>query len=131
MLGRIVNFASRKRHIMKRLTLITIFLICCICASAATKQYVYTQIALNKGLTATVNCIYKEKDGDVWIGTPNGLYSYNGYTLRHCGAQTFGSRKVYQVGTDNQGGLWVLTERHVLKRKRDSDNFEIIPLRGK
>lgn len=111
---------------MKRLTLITIFLICCICASAATKQYVYTQIALNKGLTATVNCIYKEKDGDVWIGTPNGLYSYNGYTLRHCGAQTFGSRKVYQVGTDNQGGLWVLTERHVLKRKRDSDNFEII-----
>ena len=112
---------------MKRLTLITIFLICCINLFAtANKHFVYTQIAQNKGLTATVNCIYKEKDGDVWIGTPSGLYSYNGYTLRHCGAQTFGSRKVYQVGTDNEGGLWVLTEKHVLKRKLDSDNFEII-----
>ena len=112
---------------MKRLTLITILLICCINLFAtANKHFVYTQIAQNKGLTATVNCIYKEKDGDVWIGTPSGLYSYNGYTLRHCGAQTFGSRKVYQVGTDNEGGLWVLTEKHVLKRKLDSDNFEII-----
>ena len=112
---------------MKRLILITIILTCCFSASASTdKHYVYTQIAQNKGLAATVNCIYKEKDGDVWIGTPVGLYSYNGYTLRHCGALTFGSRKVYQVGTDNAGGLWVLTEKHVLKRRPESENFEII-----
>lgn len=112
---------------MKGLKLITFFLACCISLSAtASKYYVYTQIAQNKGLTATVNCIYKEKDGEVWIGTPSGLYSYNGYTLRNYGAQTSGSRKVYQVGTDNDGGLWVLTERHVLKRRPESENFEII-----
>ena len=112
---------------MKRLALITILLACCTSLSAAVnKQYVYTQIAQNEGLTSTVNCIYKEKDGDVWIGTPSGLYSFNGYSLRHCGAQTFGSRKVYQVGTDTNGGLWALTENHVLKRKPGSENFEII-----
>ena len=112
---------------MKRLALITILLAFCNSTfAAANKQYVFTQIAQNEGLTATVNCIYKEKDGDVWIGTPSGLYSFNGYSLRHCGAQTFGSRKVYQVGTDKNGGLWALTEKHVLKRKPGSENFEII-----
>ena len=112
---------------MKRVTLITIFLSCCISVFAtSSKHYVYTQIAQNKGLAATVNCIYKEKDGDVWIGTPVGLYSYNGYNLRNYGAQTYGSRKVYQVGADANGGLWVLTEKHVLKRRPESENFEII-----
>ena len=94
--------------------------------NAANSQFVYTQIAQEKGLTSTVNCIYKEKDGEVWIGTPSGLYSFNGYSLRHYGAQTFGSRKVFQVGTDKKGGLWALTEKHVLRRIAESDNFEII-----
>lgn len=111
---------------MKRLLLGIMSMMLALAASAIDKQYVYTQISQNEGLTATVNCIYKEKDGDVWIGTPTGLYSFNGYSLRHCGAQTFGSRKVYQVGTDRNGGLWALTEKHVLKRKVGSENFEII-----
>ena len=111
---------------MKRIVLSIMGLMLALAASAIDKQYVYTQISQNEGLTATVNCIYKEKDGDVWIGTPSGLYSFNGYSLRHCGAQTFGSRKVYQVGTDRNGGLWALTEKHVLKRKVGSENFEII-----
>ncbi len=111
---------------MKRLLLGIMSMMLALAASAIDKEYVYTQISQNEGLTATVNCIYKEKDGDVWIGTPTGLYSFNGYSLRHCGAQTFGSRKVYQVGTDMNGGLWALTEKHVLKRKVGSENFEII-----
>ena len=111
---------------MKRIVLSIMGLMLALAASATDKQYVYTQISQNEGLTATVNCIYKEKDGDVWIGTPSGLYSFNGYSLRHCGAQTFGSRKVYQVGTDRNGGLWALTEKHVLKRKVGSEKFEII-----
>ena len=111
---------------MKRIVLSIMCLMLALAASAIDKQYVYTQISQAKGLTATVNCIYKEKDGDVWVGTPSGLYSYNGHNLRNYGAQTFGSRKVYQVGTDHNGSLWVLTEKHVLKRKPDSENFEII-----
>ena len=111
---------------MKRIVLSIMGLMLALAASAIDKQYVYTQISQAKGLTATVNCIYKEKDGDVWVGTPSGLYSYNGHNLRNYGAQTFGSRKVYQVGTDHNGSLWVLNEKHVLKRKPDSENFEII-----
>ena len=71
---------------MKRLLLGIMSMMLALAASAIDKQYVYTQISQNEGLTATVNCIYKEKDGDVWIGTPTGLYSFNGYSLRHCGA---------------------------------------------
>ena len=64
---------------MKNISLTLILLTLCTSMSfAANKQYVYNQIAQSKGLTATVNCIYKEKDGEVWVGTPTGLYSFNG-----------------------------------------------------
>ena len=52
---------------MKRLVLSITSMMLTFAASAIDKQYVFTQISQNEGLTATVNCIYKEKDGDVWI----------------------------------------------------------------
>ena len=81
----------------------------------AKEQYVYTQISREEGLNSTVNCIYKEKDGDVWIGTPTGLYSFDGYTLKNHTGQLFGSHDVYQIHADSTGNLWVLTDRHFIK----------------
>ena len=83
---------------MKKLTLIAAFLISTLASFSHNSQYIYSQIAQKEGLTSTVNCIYKEQDGEVWIGTPSGLYNFNGFSLRHYGSQTFGTRKVYQVG---------------------------------
>ena len=108
---------------MKRLILTALLAISTFSLVAIDKQYVYTQISQQEGLTATVNCIYKEKDGAVWIGTPKGLYSFNGYSLNHYGSQIFGSRRVFQISMDKHGNLWVLTDKHVLRRDAISETF--------
>ena len=50
---------------MKRIVLIVCFLAAATASAWAKEQYVYTQISREEGLNSTVNCIYKEKDGDV------------------------------------------------------------------
>lgn len=90
---------------------------------AIDKQYVYTQISQEEGLTSTVNCIYKEKDGAVWIGTPNGLYSFNGYILSNYEDILNDSKKVFTIDMDANGNLWVLTDRHLFRRPKGSETF--------
>jgi len=121
----ITNFAYRKNSdAMKRSVLTSIVLIIsAIGLHAEGKQYIYNRISHKDGLTSTVNCIYKEKDGDVWIGTPAGLYNFNGYMLKPCGENLFGSRKVFDIGADSENNLWVVTEKHILRKDRDADTF--------
>lgn len=109
---------------MKRLVLMVTLLVIAASMTRAKEQYVYTQISREEGLNSTVNCIYKEKDGDVWIGTPTGLYSFDGYTLKNHTGQLFGSHDVYQIHADSTGNLWVLTDRHFIKRHHESKTFD-------
>ena len=109
---------------MKRLALATITLLLTFAASAVDKQYVYTQISHEEGLTSTVNCIYKEKDGDVWVGTPSGLYCFNGHTLINYGAQLEDCKKVFEVDMDKTGALWILTDKHLFRRAAEDETFK-------
>lgn len=109
---------------MKRIALTIFLLLSSLCSFATGRQYVYTQIAQKEGLTSTVNSIYKEKNGDVWIGTPNGLYSFNGYTLTNHSGKLFKSRRIFNVSEGADGSLWVLTDKHILKKDMGSDAFQ-------
>lgn len=123
----LTDFLTLSDHIidcqMKRLFLIAVLSVLTLPALVAKNKYVYTQIGQKEGLTSTVNCIYKEKDGDVWIGTPVGLFSFDGYTLKNHTDKLLKSRKVFDVSKDNDGNLWVLTEKHILVKKDGSDHF--------
>ena len=93
------------------------------CMMHAKEQYTYSTISHNEGLTSTVNSIYKEKDGDVWIGTPNGLYSFNGYSLKHHTDTLFEKRKVFSTSMDKDGTLWVLTDKRIILKNSGSTAF--------
>jgi len=112
--------------LMKRLALIICLLPAIYNPLFSRNQYVYTQIAQEEGLTSTVNCIYKELDGDVWIGTPNGLYRFDGYSLNNFGNQLRKSKKIFHVDMDRHGTLWVLTDRHVLRQDAGCETFKKI-----
>lgn len=110
---------------MKKTALtITLLLALTFSASAIDKQYVYTQISQEEGLTSTVNSIYKEKDGPVWIGTPSGLYCFDGHILTNYGSHLEDCRKIFEVDMDREGGLWILTDKHLFRRGSDSETFE-------
>ena len=110
-----------KQTLPRTIFLSLIFLICSI--AKAKEQYVFTSISHDEGLNSTVNCIYKEKDGDVWIGTQNGLYSFNGLHLRHHDTPHLKGRRISDICEDTKGNLWILTDRFLLKRSIDDDVF--------
>ena len=108
---------------MRKTTLIYIVFILISTISSAKEKYIYSTISLKEGLTSTVNSIYKEKDGDVWIGTPNGLYSFNGYILKHYTDTLFENRKVFSTSMDRNGRLWVLTDKRIIIKDDDQEPF--------
>lgn len=110
---------------MKRLILSLCILLSALSMEAG-EQYIYTKISNQNGLTSTINCIYKEKDGAVWLGTPRGLYSFNGYSIRHFNDSLFIGRAVFDIEEDKKGGIWILTDRWIMHRERGEEIFTIV-----
>ena len=110
---------------MKRLILCLHILFAALSLTAG-EQYIYTKISNQNGLASTVNCIYKEKDGAVWLGTPRGLYSFNGYNIKHFNDSLFIGRAVYDIEEDIKGGIWILTDRWIMHRKKGEEAFRVI-----
>lgn len=94
------------------------------------EQYIYTQISQNKGLTSTINCIYKEPYKDVWLGANNGLYRFNGYDLTHYEDTLFKGRQVFQTSADKEGNIWILTDKWLVRKTADKEEFVKITPKG-
>lgn len=110
-----------KRHLLTILLLIAPF-----CTIFSNEQFIFKQISQKEGLTATVNSIYKEYDGDVWIGSPNGLYRFNGSSLYHYDDSLFNGIAVFNTDVDRNGNFWILTNRKLICRKSGEDEFKAI-----
>ena len=82
--------------IMRRLSLSAILILLVCTALSAKEQYIYTQISQKEGLTSTINCIFKEQEGDVWLGTPGGIFRFNGTQIRTHADSLILGRKIIQ-----------------------------------
>lgn len=94
-----------------------------IASSSAQDRFIFTSISHNDGLTSTVNCTYKEKNGDVWLGCPNGLYKFNGSTLLRYEDSAITGQSVLGIDTDRSGNMWVLTTSGPFVRRPAEDEF--------
>ncbi len=113
---------------MKKALTIILILSMHIVHSWAKEQYIFTQVSHKEGFTSTVNCIYKETDGNVWIGSPAGLYTFNGYSLKHHNDSLLTGRKIFRIEEDIHGNLWVLTDNWPLIRKKGESSFTHLKL---
>ena len=89
----------------------------------AAEQFIYTRISTREGLASTINSIYKEKDGDVWLGTPKGLYTFNGHRIKHNEDSLLRDSFIYKIQEDKNGGLWILTDNWVMHRQKGEDRL--------
>lgn len=65
---------------IKRLLIATLFAL----PLAVVADHLFKTLDAHDGLTSSqVNCIMKDSRGYVWIGTPAGLYRFDGYTFRN------------------------------------------------
>ena len=109
---------------MKRLIFcLFIILFCSASFLKAEDRYIYTRITNRDGLASTICSIYQEKDGEVWIGTPNGLYTFNGHELKRHNDPLFTDRTILKIEEDKEGGIWVLTDNWLMHKRAEEENF--------
>ena len=77
--------------------------------------YNFTNIGVNDGLSQnTVETIFQDTKGYIWIGTNDGLDRYNGYQFKHYkhdkyNSNTISNNYIVDIIEDNENQLWVAT----------------------
>ena len=99
---------------MKRLLGLTLLLACLLAgAETAIPNMKFRRLDTRDGLSnSTINCIYQDSKGYIWIGTSYGLNRYDGYRFRTFYSDpndttTLRSNYVDQIFEDASGRLWL------------------------
>lgn len=96
-----------------------------------TENYLFKQYSTTKGFPTSVQTIYAESKGYVWIGTPKGLGRFDGYNLKmyvHISnnEHSIPGNLIYQIIEDSQKHIWILTNFGITQYNELQDNFKSI-----
>ncbi|MFA5405496.1 MAG: two-component regulator propeller domain-containing protein, partial [Ignavibacteria bacterium] len=97
---------------------------------AQSYDYKYSNFTSENGLSNnSVNCIYQDNYGFLWIGTNNGLNKYDGYVFTNYHSNPLDSTSISNdfityITEDNSGSLWIATLEGGLNRfDRNNQSF--------
>ncbi len=85
---------------------------------------------IEEGLSqGTINALYQDGRGFMWLGTQDGLHRFDGYHMavykyRPGDPTTLPSSHIWAIQEDPAGDLWIGTERGPARWNRKSDRFE-------
>ncbi|MFT7029172.1 MAG: methyl-accepting chemotaxis protein/streptogramin lyase [Marinoscillum sp.] len=83
--------------------------------NAQSNDYKFSHLGTNEGLsTGTVNCVFKDSRGYIWIGTIDGLNRYDGYQIKIYKSDKDDPKSIVDniitsIAEDQNGMLWVGT----------------------
>ena len=116
-----------------------VFLIICVfclqfVAYAQQSTYRFEHLTKANGLSnTTVQVIYLDRFGFLWIGTENGLNRFDGKTMtvykEGSDSTSLMNNKILSIKEDPEGNLWVGAVVGLHKYNRAKDNFERFPIR--
>ena len=112
--------------ILKRLLIVLMLAL----PMAAAGVYLFKTLDAHNGLTISqINCILKDSRGYVWLGTPAGLYRYDGYTFHNfqCNSQDGSSLPdsyIISIQETLEGTLWIETAAGFCIYHPQGENFE-------
>ena len=113
------------RNIKKILLLLAILL-----PMAAAGVYLFKTLDAKNGLTSSqVNCILKDSRGYVWIGTPAGLYRYDGYVFKNYQSDSqdgssLSDSYILSLQETLDGNLWIETASGYCVYHPQTETFE-------
>ena len=92
------------------------------------EDYLFKQVSISKGMPASIQSVYAEKGGFVWVGTKKGLGRFDGYELKmytHDADNPYSlpGNEVYQIVEDSLRNLWVLTDSDLVFYDKSSARF--------
>ena len=92
-------------------------------------QYRFINYNVSNGLSQnSVHCIFQDRDGLIWVGTQDGLNSFNGksfkkYRANSLDSTTLSDQFVLSIEEDNNGFLWVGTRNGLNKLNKQTGKF--------
>lgn len=82
----------------------------------ANPYYYFKQIATQHGLPSTVNTLFDDNRGTLWIGTNYGIYSFDGEELSVIPGFTENTKlKVHHIQGDTQNQIWIFSDQGVFR----------------
>ncbi len=118
-----------KSHIL--IITVILYLTVSVVSAQRTEDFAFEQYRKTDGLSSdNVTCIYKDKNGFLWIGTNNGLNCYNGknfivYKRDFSDPNNISNNQITCIGEDNKGTLWVGTENGLNQYNRATNSFRV------
>lgn len=114
-----------KTHIIRLLyTLVFLMTI----SGTQADEFLYRQFSISEGFPPSIQNIYAEENGFVWIGSKQGLGKFNGYELKNYmhkegDPYSLPGNEIYQIEEDSLHNLWILTNQGTVTYQRDTDHF--------
>ncbi len=94
----------------------TLFIVGCWGLSAQKSAFRLEEVSLPASSpVATIDCLFEDSRGFLWIGAYTGLYRYDGYELRHFrhdpnNPYSISDNKIKKIAEDPDGNFWVGTQ---------------------
>ncbi|MCX7743595.1 MAG: histidine kinase [Flavobacteriales bacterium] len=118
-----------KRVNIEKLFVTFLFFLITLQSGLSQQGFRFKKISIAGGLSQnTVNCIYQDKDGLIWIGTQDGLNLFNGYSFRHFKYQpndtsSISDNFIIHITEDSLGYLWIATRNGLNRMDRATYTF--------
>ncbi len=87
------------------------------------------RLSVNDGLSqATVNDVYQDRQGYLWVSTENGLNLYDGYRFRLLPGpdEKFEGTGFYKVIQDADGLMWLIATHGLFTYNKQTDDYQLI-----
>ena len=97
---------------------------------AAAAIYLFKTLDASNGLTISqINCVMKDSRGYIWLGTPSGLYRFDGYTFRNFQSNSQDGSSlpdsyIISIQESLEGTLWVQTSAGICIYHPQTESFE-------
>ena len=94
------------------------------------ESFNFKNITIEDGLSqSTVETIYQDSKGYIWIGTNDGLDRYNGYEFKHYkydkyDKNSIANNYIVDIIEDKNGYIWVSTTNGLSKIDTDKDEIK-------
>lgn len=115
-----------------KITFFLIFLICITENKASVNEnYIYTILPTNELYIPNANCIYKEKNKYIWIGTDNGIYRFDGIEYKHYPILRNKEKincSIIGLFVDKDNCLWFVSNKGVGKYDSKEDKLYTVEL---
>lgn len=131
------NITMSKAHVLKRYSFLIWILFFVLSTKAEQQDYYFKQISLEQGLSQSrVQCIYRDHQGVIWIGTKWGLNSYDQSELKsyfHDREQpnSLPDNFIRFITEDRLGDLYVSTNKGIAIYNKAENQFQPLKYNGK